>query len=116
MLLGLPALVYCLVTGFNRAGYAKLAAVGGYALTLGLWLIVPKPVQFYYHYVLPSIFLLAALALALADMRKAGAPRTAYGVLAGSVLVFALFFKILTAAPLDGPMSFLDWTWIEGWR
>ncbi|MEE4155047.1 MAG: glycosyltransferase family 39 protein [Erythrobacter sp.] len=116
MLLGLPALLWCLVAGLWRSDWAKLGVVVGYGVSLGLWLIAPKPVQFYYHYVMPSLFLLAALALSLSDLRAAGRPRLAYGVLAGSVLVFALFHKILSAAPLDGPMSFADWTWIEGWR
>ena len=35
-----------------------------YLLTLGFWIVAAKPIQFYYHYLLPSMFLLAALALA----------------------------------------------------
>lgn len=116
MLLGLPALLWCLINGLYRSDWAKLGAVVGYGVTLGLWLIAPKPVQFSYHYVMPSIFLLAALALSLSDLRRLGHSRLAYGVLAGSALMFALFYKILSAARLDGPMSFADWTWIAGWR
>lgn len=116
MLLGLLALVWCLVSGFFRKDWAKGAVVAGYLASLGLWLIAPKPVQFYYHYFMPSVFLLAALALSLTDLRRAGHERWAYGVLAASVAFFALFYKILAAAPLDGPMSFADWAWIAGWR
>jgi len=39
-----------------------------YLASLGLWLVAGKNVQFYYHYFLPSCFLLAALALALAEL------------------------------------------------
>ncbi|AWW75181.1 phospholipid carrier-dependent glycosyltransferase [Erythrobacter sp. KY5] len=116
MLLGLPAIVWCFVAGLYRSDWAKIAMVVGYGVSLGLWLIAPKPVQFYYHYVMPSMFLLGALALSLSDVRQAGWSRSAYGVIAASVAVFAVFYKILTAAPLDGPMSFADWTWIAGWR
>jgi dolichyl-phosphate-mannose--protein O-mannosyl transferase len=116
MLLGLPALIWCLVIGLYRDDWARIGIVAGYLVSLGLWLIAPKPVQFYYHYVMPSVFLLGALALSLSDLRENGWPRVAYGVLLASAAVFALFFKILTAAPLDGPMSFADWAWIEGWR
>ncbi|MFU7529555.1 phospholipid carrier-dependent glycosyltransferase [Qipengyuania sp. ASV99] len=116
MLLGLPALVWCLVMGLYRNDWARLAAATGYCVSLGLWLIAPKPVQFYYHYLMPSVFLLAALALALSDLKVSGRDRWAYTVLAGSAGMFALFYKILTAAPLAGPMSFADWTWIAGWR
>jgi len=117
MLLGLPALVWCMVSGFWRRDWAKVAAVVGYAASLGLWIVAPKPVQFYYHYMMPSVFLLATLALALSDLRQVERLRwLGWAVPLGSALFFALFWKVLTAAPLDGPMSFADWTWIEGWR
>ncbi len=116
MLLGLPALGWCLWTGLPRGDWAKLGAVAGYGASLGLWLIAPKPVQFYYHYVMPSVFLLAALAMALSDLRSSGRQWWAYGVLGGSVAIFAFFFPILTAGALDGPQSFAKWAWIAGWR
>jgi dolichyl-phosphate-mannose--protein O-mannosyl transferase len=69
MLAGLPALVWCAYAGMARrdaAGRtAPLLAVAGYGATLGLWLVADKPVQFYYHYLLPGTFLVAALALML---------------------------------------------------
>lgn len=117
MLLALPALAWCLVTGFWRNDWAKVAVAVGYMVSLGLWLIAPKAVQFYYHYAVPSCFLLAALALTLGDLHRSDKYRwISYAVLAGSTLLFALFFKILSAAPLDGPMSFADWAWIAGWQ
>lgn len=116
MLLGLPALIWCAWVGLRRGDWARLAIVAGYAASLGLWMIAPKPVQFYYHYLMPSIFLLAALALALSDLRASGRGWWAIAFLAGSAAMFALFFPILTAAPLDGPMSFADWAWLAGWR
>jgi dolichyl-phosphate-mannose--protein O-mannosyl transferase len=99
-----------------RSDWARIAVVVGSGVSLGLWLIAPKPVQFYYHYVMPSVFLLAALALGLSDLRKSGHERIAYGVLVASAGFFALFYKIISAAPLDGPMSFANWAWIAGWR
>jgi dolichyl-phosphate-mannose--protein O-mannosyl transferase len=117
MLLGLPALLWCMVTGFWRREWAKVAAVVGYAASLGLWVVAPKPVQFYYHYMMPSMFLLAALALALADVRNIERLRwLGWAVPLASIGFFALFWKVLSAAPLDGPMSFAHWTWISGWR
>lgn len=115
MLLGLPALGWCLVTGVWRGDWAKLGAVIGYGAALGLWLIAPKPVQFYYHYFVPQFFLLAALALALSDLRRAG-KWLAWGTLIASTGLFAVFYKVLSAAPLEGAMSFAKWTWIVGWR
>lgn len=117
MLLGLPALLWCAVTGAIRQDWAKAGVVIGFLASLGLWLIANKPVQFYYHYFMPSLFLLGALSLALSDLRRsARAGWISYAVLIGSVAMFGLFYKILSAAPLDTPASFADWTWIDGWR
>jgi dolichyl-phosphate-mannose--protein O-mannosyl transferase len=117
MLLGLPALMWCLVSGLRPFNGARLGVVIGYAASLGLWVIAPKPVQFYYHYFVPSFFLLGALALMLAELRKsARRGRLAWAVLAGSTGLFALFYKVLAAAPLEGAMSFAKWTWLIGWR
>ena len=172
MLLGLPALAWCLITGFWRREWAKVGVVVGYGVSLGLWLIAPKPVQFSYHYVMPSAFLLAALALSLSDLMRASSrwagvivltiaaatfwlfstllpgwdsfvvpyilfpvviglallilqsvssPRLAnqamcFATIGASIGAFVVFYPILTAAELEGPMSFANWTWIEGWR
>lgn len=117
MWLGLPALVWCLVAGlFQRSG-VRLAAALGYAVSLGLWVIAPKPVQFYYHYLVPSFFLLAALALTCSDLRRL--PKgdwLAGGVLAGAVAVFAVFFPIIAALPLSGPDAYLEWMWLSSWK
>lgn len=117
MLLGLPALLWCLISGVLRGHWAKLAVVIGYAASLGLWVIAPKPVQFYYHYFVPSLFLLAALALGLADLHRHRLGRwLAWGTLAAAAGVFAWFYPILAALPLKGPQSFETWMWIAGWR
>jgi dolichyl-phosphate-mannose--protein O-mannosyl transferase len=116
MLLGLPALAWCLVAGAWRRDRARLGAVIGYAAALGLWLIAPKPVQFYYHYFVPHVFLLAALALTLSDLRRVGWGWWAWGTLAASAAVFAWFFPIIAALPLKASGSFVTWMWLEGWR
>jgi dolichyl-phosphate-mannose--protein O-mannosyl transferase len=117
MLLGLPALAWCLIAGLWRRDGVRLAASLGYALSLGLWLIAPKPVQFYYHYFAPSLFLLAALALACSDLRRLPHGKwPAWGIPAASVAVFAFYFPILAALPLSAGDAYLTWTWLEGWK
>lgn len=122
MLIGLPALVWCLWRGaWVRAGenrdWARLGAALGYAASLGLWVVAPKPTQFYYHYFVPSIFLLAALALACSDMRRLRRAKwLAWAIPLASAAVFAGFYPILSALPLEGPKSYTTWAWIEGWR
>ena len=121
---GLAAAAHLLERGLEpvvlEAGDAPAAAVGAaavlYAASLGMWIIAAKPIQFYYHYALPGLFLLGALALALDDLRRAGWRRTSGWTLAASVALFVLFFPILSALPLPTKGAFALWTWLPGWR
>ncbi len=115
MLLGLPALVWCAWAGPARKRADAGAVFLLYVLALSVWTIAPKPVQFYYHYLLPSCFLLAALALALDELWKRGWRWPPLLVLAGSIGLFAYFWPILTAAPLGERDAFLRWAWIGSW-
>lgn len=116
MLLGLPALAWCAWLALRRHRADALAVIVLFAASLGFWIIASKPVQFYYHYFLPSCFLLAALAIALDSLKNAGWPRLAQGVLILSIGVFAWFYPILSAMPLEGPGSFAHWMWLNSWR
>ncbi len=121
MLAGLPALMFCAWWGLKgcvgpgmRA--AMRACVIGYAASLGLWLFADKPIQFYYHYLPPAMFLSVALGLVLAQMWEAGRRWPALAVLVGALGLFAWFYPILTAAELAGEQSFLDYAWLAVWR
>jgi dolichyl-phosphate-mannose-protein mannosyltransferase len=119
MLAGLPALAWCLWAGLWRRRDDALAFVALYGAALGLWLVSGKPIQFYYHYLLPSTFLMACLALAL-DALLARRDRwrwTAPTALALSVGMFAWFYPIISAAELHkGRESYVDWMWLRSWR
>ena len=115
MLLGLPAMIWA-VWRSVRGDRAALAVAVLYAVSLGFWMVVNKPVQFYYHYFLPSCFLLAALALALDALRCRGWRKLTTATLIASAALFAWFYPILSAAPLEGRHSFALWMWLDGWR
>lgn len=117
--LGLPAMLWCLWAGVMRRRWDALAVAVLYGTSLGLWIVAAKNIQFFYHYMLPSCFLMAGLALALDDLWQRGGRRawTAVGVLAGSTAIFIHFWPIISAAPLDGGrMSYEYWMWLRGWR
>ena len=116
MPLGLAAVGWAAWTGLFREHRAALAVFVLYAVALGTWIVAAKPVQFYYHYLLPGTFLLAALALALDEFWRRGNRWLPLAVLGGSAGFFAYFFPIMTAAPLADEMSFLDYAWLESWR
>ena len=122
MWLGLPAVLVCAVWGWLRRslplGAAMLAAAVLYAASLALWIVAPKPVQFYYHYLLAGTFLTIALGLVLGALWQRGRHWRWPGliVVGGSLGLFAWFYPILSSARLPGPQSFLTYTWLYSWR
>jgi dolichyl-phosphate-mannose--protein O-mannosyl transferase len=119
MLAGLPAVLWCLWQGVRRGRGDALALVILYTGSLGMWAVSGKPVQFYYHYLLPASFLLACLALALdALWQRSGCRRwLAAAILTVSVGMFIYFYPIISAAKLCcGRPSYAEWMWLKSWR
>lgn len=116
MLLGLMALVWAGVHGLTEKRPDALALFALYLVALGTWIVAAKPVQFYYHYLLPGTFLMAMLALALDGLWRSGRRWLPLLTLAASAGLFAYFYPILSAAPLDGSMAFARWMWLDSWR
>jgi dolichyl-phosphate-mannose--protein O-mannosyl transferase len=116
MLIGLGALVWAGVYGFTEGRRDALALFVLYVVALGTWIVSPKPIQFYYHYILPSCFLMGALALALAEMWNRGRRLLPLLVLAASAALFAWFWPLLDAAPLADTQAFNHWMWLDSWR
>lgn len=116
MLLGLPALLWAASEAVLKRNPAAKAVTVLYAVTLGFWIASAKPVQFLYHYFLPSMALLAALALALDALWRSSRQWLAMLPLVGSIAMFAHFYPILSSAPLSGPGAFADWMWLNRWR
>lgn len=118
MLIGVPAMLWCAWIGVARRRWDALAVFVLYAVSFGMWIVAPKPVQFYYHYLLPSCFLMAGLAMALDALWQRG-NRWRWGsiaVLAAACGLFAYFWPIYSAAPLDEGTDFLRYTWLDSWR
>ena len=119
MLAGLPALGWCLWAGLRNGRGDALGFAVLYLAALGMWIGNGKPVQFYYHYLLPGTFLMACLALALDDMWRMGRRQrqTALAAMTAALLCFAWFLPIISAARLaDGKKSYVTWMWLASWR
>lgn len=118
-LLGLPALLWCLWVGLAKQRWDALAVATLYAVSLAFWIFAAKHPQFFYHYQLSSMFLMAALALALDQLWRRGG-RAAWiplGVLAASTALFVHFWPIISAAKLaEGRPAYEYWMWLRGWR
>ena len=118
MIAGLFALLWGLWAAAFRRRFDALALAVLYAACLVMWIFNGKPVQFYYHYLLPGAFLMGLLALAL-DALWARRDRwrwLAAGSLALSVLMFAVFYPIISAAPLPHKQAYNFWMWLPSWR
>lgn len=116
MLAGLPAIAWCAWAGVRQKRRDALAIAILYGVSVGFWIVASKPIQFYYHYFLPSCFLLAGLALALDELRARGRTWLVWSTLVASVALFAWFHPILSAAPLENAGSFATWMWLDSWR
>jgi dolichyl-phosphate-mannose--protein O-mannosyl transferase len=119
MLAGLPALVWCVWAGIWCKRTDALAFALLYVVSLGLWLVSTKPIQFYYHYLLPGAFLMACLALALDELwRKGGRWEWIPAVsLATAGAIFVWFYPIISAAVLhEGKQAYVHWMWLHSWR
>jgi len=119
MYAGLPALAWSFWAGIRRQRYDALAFAVLYLVCLGMWIVSNKPIQFYYHYLLPGTFLMACLALALDALweRRDRWRWLAPGALATTVGMFLWFYPIISAAKLhDGRKSYVTWMWLHSWR
>lgn len=115
-LAALPALLWCAYAWWKDRRRDCAALLVLYLVSMALWVLAPKPVQFFYHYVLPHCFAMGALALAVEKLWQNGERLTPAAIVLGSLGLFAWFYPILTAAPLTGEQSFLDYAWLVGWR
>ena len=115
MLAGLPALLFCAWDGF-RGKRLHLLVFAAYVLLVGFWAVNGKPVQFYYHYMLASCFLLAALALVLGEWWDLGLRWPAKVTLVLAFGLFIGFYPILSAGELPRKDSYRDYTWLNSWK
>jgi dolichyl-phosphate-mannose--protein O-mannosyl transferase len=110
---GLIAVAGCLYVAVRDRSPKLSAAAGLWVASYLVWIVIPKKIGFFYYYYLPSIAL--CIVLAVAFDRFALPRRWEHMFLAATILLFAVFYPVLSAAPLPGPDSFRYWTWSPTW-
>lgn len=114
---GLVAVLACLVSGWRHRD-GRLLLVGGLFLVSYLvWAVVPKKIGFYYYYYLPAIMLSLPLAAAFHFLCRG--PRLRWlppAFFAASLALFAYFYPIISARPLEDGGAFERWMWFDAWR
>lgn len=114
---GLVALIACLYAGLRQGAWPLSIVVLLWAASLGFFIVIPKPVMFYYHYFPASLLLCFAIAGALDHWFWQRGNRLAPPLCIGfAALLFAEFYPIISAAPLSDPQDFNRWMWLDSWR
>lgn len=109
---GLIAVAACLWAGVRHGAAPLLLVAGLYLFALGVWIVIPKQIGFYYYYYLPALFLSLALA---GSFHHYALRRLPAAFLAVSAALFVYFFPILSAAALPDDQAFLHWMWFSTW-
>jgi dolichyl-phosphate-mannose--protein O-mannosyl transferase len=114
---GLAALLACLWAGLKGGARSLLVPVLLWAAPVAFFALVPKAVQFYYHYLMPSLLLCAASGGALDHyFWRRGMRLVPWLVIGFAGLVFLEFYPIISAAPLGDAQDFNRWMWLDSWR
>ena len=114
---GLPALILSVVLGVKLKNWALFVPTGMWIVGVEIWIILPKKVTFYHHYLVPSFFLIIALAATIEYLWLRDRKYVAPAILMVAVLaVFVDFYPIISAMPLSGSQAFNHWMWLPSWR
>jgi len=118
MLAGLVALLWGLWASVFRRRFDALALIALYSACLAMWALNGKPVQFYYHYLLPGAFLMGLLGMWMDSLwQHRDRWRTVATVsLVLSLAMFAVFYPIISALPLPFKDAYNFWMWLPSWR
>ena len=109
---GLIAVGACAWAGLRQRATGPALAAMLYLFAIGLWIVIPKKIGFYYYYYLPALCLSLALAGAFHHYRGRLVPAL---FLAVSAALFLYFLPIISSAPLPNDQAFLHWMWFSTW-
>lgn len=112
---GLVAVAACAWWGWTQRSLANFAAAALWVASIAIWAAIPKSLGFYYYYYPSTLWLAVALAVAFDRLDAAGRRGWDEWFGAFAIGLFAFFWPILSAAPLNGPGAFSRWAWFGGW-
>jgi dolichyl-phosphate-mannose-protein mannosyltransferase len=112
---GLVALASCLWDGWRERQGRLLLLCGLYLFAFGILIVIPKKIGFYYYYYLPGLVLPLLIAATFHHLYRLKERWLPAAFLAISFTLFAYFYPILSAAPLDDPQAFQRWMWLSTW-
>ena len=114
---GLLALVTAVVRIFRRRCGIALFIVIGYFSQLAPWFAIGRT-TFAYHYFPSVLFLVLALSYVFHTLQETSAPHRQgmmYGVMAGAVGLYALFYPVLTGVMVPTWYGLNLLKWMPSW-
>jgi dolichyl-phosphate-mannose--protein O-mannosyl transferase len=90
------------------------AAIGLYAFSLAIWILIPKQVEFFYYYNLSAVWLCLVISAFFAAFGLRGRRWLEWFTLL-SALAFFYFYPIISAQPLPTDDSWTSWVWMKSW-
>ena len=90
------------------------ACVGLWAFSLGMWVVIPKAIGFFYYYNLSGVWLCRVCVGALRGVDR-GRLRWLFGFTAVSAAMFGYFYPVLAGVALPPDDSWTRWMWFRAW-
>jgi dolichyl-phosphate-mannose--protein O-mannosyl transferase len=113
---GLLAVLACLWAWLRDKAIRPLALALLWIASLGIYVVIPKSLGFYYYYHLSAIFLCLVLAVAFHHFDRNRNKGREEWFTAAALVAFCYFYPILAASPLQDSQGFTYWMWFNSWR
>jgi dolichyl-phosphate-mannose--protein O-mannosyl transferase len=113
---GLVGVLACFWAWFRTKAIRPLAMALLWTASLGIYIVIPKSLGFYYYYHLSGIFLCAVLAVAFDHFDRGRNKGWEEWFTALALVAFVYFYPILAASPLQDSQGFNYWMWFSSWR
>lgn len=91
-----------------------LLTLGIYLVSLLIWVVIPKPIGFFYYYNLSAIALCLVIA-AFFDALGVRGRRWLVWVTGASGILFVYFYPIIAAQALPTDNTWTTWVWMKSW-
>ena len=98
----------------KRRDFVLAACAGLWVFSLGIWVVIPKQIGFFYYYNLSAVWLcLVCVAfLRLFDRERL---RLVWWFTALACVMFAYFYPVIAGSPLPPDDTWTQWMWFKGW-
>lgn len=111
---GLLLVVAALSGWFKSRTPAIRLLLGCYLLSVAIWIVIPKPIGFFYYYNLSAVALCLLMAAILSAGGKGGHSLLKWTT-AASCAMFAYFYPVISAQPLPADDTWTNWVWMQSW-